>query len=136
MVQARQRGALIEQDLQSLGIADAANPVHFVAERIPGLESKATSFRAAFLGAMYVVEGSTLGGQQIARHVDEALGMDANRGAAYFRGYGERTAEMWQAFKAVLTEVPDAESEEVIAAARAMFDVFRMALKDDHRSVA
>jgi heme oxygenase len=128
MVQARRRGALIEQDLRSLGITGAADPVSFVAERIPGLEPKARSFRAAFLGAMYVVEGSTLGGQHIARHLDEALGMNANRGAAYFRGYGERTAEMWRAFQAVLTDVPDAESEQVVAAAKAMFGVFRMAV--------
>jgi heme oxygenase len=128
MVQARRRGELIEQDLQSLGKIGVADPVHFTAERIPGLEFKATSFRAAFLGAMYVVEGSTLGGQQIARHVEETLGLNAKHGAAYFFGYGERTAEMWLAFKMVLTEVPDAESEHVVAAAKAMFGIFGMAL--------
>lgn len=128
MVRARRRGSLIERDLQSLGIDRDANSTHFEAARIPGLESKTKTFRAAFLGAMYVVEGSTLGGQQIARHVEAALGMNATRGASYFRGYGELTAEMWRHFKAVLTEVPDAESEVVIAAARAMFEVFRMTL--------
>ncbi len=128
MVRARRRGSLIERDLQSLGIAHDQNSVHFEAARIPGLESKSKTFRSAFLGAMYVVEGSTLGGQQIARHVEAVLGLNATFGAGYFRGYGELTADMWRQFKAVLAAVPDAESGVVIAAARAMFEVFRMAL--------
>ena len=46
---------------------------------------------ATLLGAMYVMEGSTLGGQLIARHVELVLGLTAGQGNAHFRGHNERT---------------------------------------------
>jgi heme oxygenase (biliverdin-IX-beta and delta-forming) len=46
---------------------------------------------ADLLGAMYVMEGSTLGGQLIARHVELVLGLTAGQGNAHFRGHNERT---------------------------------------------
>jgi heme oxygenase len=124
-VQGRQRAGLIAQDLEMLGAAKAGDAALFPAEAIPGLRQEEAGYRASFLGAMYVMEGSTLGGQYIARHLEEVLGLTAGEGNAYFRGYGERTGEMWRAFKAVLAEVPEEQADSVIAAAKAMFGVFR-----------
>src|SRR5580693_9409415 len=80
---------------------------------------------ASLLGAMYVMEGSTLGGQLIARHVELVLGLTAGQGNAYFRGHNERTGQLWKEFcHALRTNVPDSETDAVIAAAKAMFGVF------------
>ncbi len=127
-VQGRQRAGLIARDLQTFGDAHSDEPRVFPAAAIPGLRCEAPEYRASFLGAMYVMEGSTLGGQYIARHLEEVLGLTAGEGDAYFRGYGERTGEMWRAFKAVLSEVPEAQADSVIAAAKAMFGVFRVGM--------
>jgi heme oxygenase len=68
------------------------------------------------LGAMYVLEGSTLGGQVINRQLERA-GIPLRR---YFAGYGERTGPMWKAFCHLLTETAalDAADEIVASAAR------------------
>jgi heme oxygenase (biliverdin-IX-beta and delta-forming) len=124
MVEGRQRAPLLEADLRVMAMSGAGEGLRFAAERIPALEAGDARFRAGFLGAMYVMEGSTLGGQYIARQVEETLGLRAGEGDAYFRGYGERTGEMWRAFRAVLVEVPEDEGEVVITAAKAMFAVF------------
>ena len=51
------------------------------------------------LGAMYVVEGSTLGGQVLARQLTKG-GLDLGR---YFTGYGALTGPRWKAFGQLLT---------------------------------
>lgn len=50
------------------------------------------------VGALYVIEGSTLGGQLISRSLNQHLGLTLNTGARFFYGYGEQTALMWQSF--------------------------------------
>jgi heme oxygenase len=80
---------------------------------------------AAVLGAMYVMEGSTLGGQLIARHVEQVLGLMPGRGNAYFRGHQERTGNLWKELCELLrTNVPDSETDAAIVGARAMFRAF------------
>jgi heme oxygenase len=54
-----------------------------------------TSFPHA-LGALYVQEGSTLGGQIVLRHLNEcAIGIPADA-MAFFGGHGVQTATMWR----------------------------------------
>jgi heme oxygenase len=52
------------------------------------------------LGICYVLEGATLGGQIIAKHLKISLGLKDQDGLSFFRGYGPETAKMWNAFKA------------------------------------
>ena len=54
---------------------------------------------AQLAGTLYAIEGSTLGGQVIARHVAKNLGLTSTAGARFFNGYGEETAERWHAFE-------------------------------------
>jgi heme oxygenase (biliverdin-IX-beta and delta-forming) len=116
LLAARRRGELLMLDLAWFG-ADAP------AEARPMLPEMRDA--AGLLGAMYVMEGSTLGGQLIARHVELALGLNAGQGNAYFCGHNERTGQLWKEFCAALrTKVPDTETDAVIAAAKAMFGVF------------
>jgi len=118
----RRRAALLAEDLTCLHEPIPA-PAIFPADHIPGIATE-----AGFFGAMYVVEGSTLGGQYIARHVEPLLGLRADCGTAYFRGYGDQTSVHWKEFQSALAALPDDSADEVIAAARAMFRVFGEAL--------
>jgi heme oxygenase len=116
LLAARRRGQLLMLDLTWFG-ADASG------EARPTLPEMRDD--ASLLGAMYVMEGSTLGGQLIARHVELVLGLRPGQGNAYFRGHNERTGQLWKEFcDALRTKVPDSETEAVITAAKAMFDVF------------
>ena len=57
---------------------------------------------AKALGCLYVLEGATLGGVLIARHVRASLGFDGDAGSAFYLGYGPRTGAMWRGFCGVL----------------------------------
>ena len=138
LVVERRRSHLIAADLESLGVALASVETDDISE----IEARLTkhflrfdvdhlSSAPDFLGAMYVMEGSTLGGQYIARYVEEKLAMSQGRGNAYFRGYAERTGSMWQSFKQQLAAVPEADADRVIAAAKFMFGAFGAAMAQD-----
>lgn len=58
--------------------------------------------RAEALGAMYVLEGSTLGGQLIARRVSAVLGLRPGAGCSYYCAYGPAVGTMWREFRACL----------------------------------
>ena len=114
----RQRSGLLCRDLGSLG-----RPLPEAVAWMPDAAGQPVT-RSAFLGRMYVVEGSTLGGQYIAAHVEKTLGFVRGKGNSYFAGYGARTGSMWNEVKQLLVQVPEAESGELIAAARQMFAAF------------
>ena len=75
--------------------------------------------RPQLLGAMYVVEGSTLGGQVITRQLAQA-GIPLR---AYFTGYGAQTGPRWKVFCQLLTEAAPAgpDQDEIVASARLTF---------------
>lgn len=54
---------------------------------------------AAALGSQYVLEGSALGGQVIARRLADTFGFTPAHGAAYFHGWGEATGGHWREFR-------------------------------------
>ena len=132
LVNGRRRAALLLRDIEFFG--DSPFPTTTEADgehsrSLPGsLQTLlgdhapgSAEYDAAFLGAMYVMEGSTLGGQYIARHVEQVLGLVPGQGDAYFHGYGEHTGAMWNGFRQVLGSVPDRHSAVVVAAAKAAF---------------
>jgi heme oxygenase (biliverdin-IX-beta and delta-forming) len=130
MVRARRRGPSLERDLEFFGI----NPPKRSLDGAPALGEDARTFRgargdearrAAFLGMMYVVEGSTLGGQYIAGRAEEVLGLTPGEGDAFFRGVGGKTGERWREFRGVLGAVPEEFTGVVVGAARDMFGFFR-----------
>ena len=91
-----QRGkvSLLSADLAALRLTPLAVPCP-----MPG---KVVASAATALGAMYVLEGSTLGGRVIERHCAGPLGVSPTHGGAFYHGYGARTGALWQAFGAVL----------------------------------
>ncbi|WP_374468882.1 biliverdin-producing heme oxygenase [Phenylobacterium sp.] len=74
---------------------------------------------AAALGSLYVLEGSTLGGQVIARELAGA-GWLPSGGLTYFNPYGPRTGEMWRGFRAWLS-AQDADDRAATEGARRTF---------------
>ena len=94
----RQRLALITTDLSALGYSHYdLSEQQAEAWLIPwSLES--------LLGALYVLEGSTLGGQMIAKKTNHIVGNDGLVATRYFRGYGENNLAQWQLFTQFLDE--------------------------------
>ena len=120
MVVARRRRHLLESDLGWFGIAESEIWQHVERPGLPDLCEV-----PEFLGAMYVMEGSTLGGQLIARHVEAVLLLETGRGSAFFRGHGAETGALWKEFCQVLrTRVAEDDAERVIGAAQQMFRAF------------
>ena len=57
------------------------------------------------LGYLYVVEGSTLGGQYLSRVLEKQFGFVTNQGASYFNSYGTANiGSMWKNFMEVLVK--------------------------------
>src|SRR5262245_4336686 len=78
----------------------------------------------ALTGVLYVVEGSTNGGQFIARALGPALGVVAGPGLIALNPHGERTRELWAQFRAALDALPVTgnEIDAIVAAAAETFD--------------
>lgn len=114
---ARRRAWLIEADLLALGAAPAApSPL----APLPPLDTAARA-----LGCLYVTEGSTLGGRQLARALDGLLPPGA-AGRRFLLGHGEAHAAMWRACCAALEACgadPDRRAE-MLDAALASFAAF------------
>lgn len=80
----------LKRDLQALDILAEGLPV---TDDLPKLPHPAEA-----IGALYVIEGSTLGGQIISRMLRDSLGICPECGGAFFSGYGEENGAMWRAF--------------------------------------
>lgn len=78
--------------------------------------------RSQAMGALYVVEGSTMGGVLIAQEVERRLGLGPESGTGFFLGHGRDSAAAWRAFRSRLDGFGDAVSDDrVVAAALSMF---------------
>ncbi len=78
------------------------------------------------LGALYVLEGATLGGQQIMSRLGPALGISSSHAGRFLSSYGRSTGPMWRSFVCALEEAGrkhDA-SAAIERAARATFANF------------
>ncbi len=105
----RYRAHLILEDLPLLGY-DGTPPL------CPALPPLATW--PQLLGAMYVLEGSTLGGQVIARQLIKSY-ISANK---YFTGRADQTGPLWKGFCVQLTDaVPTSDHTAIISSAEQTF---------------
>jgi heme oxygenase (biliverdin-IX-beta and delta-forming) len=112
----RRRLALIEQDLDDLGVA---------APRIelpPRFESAAEVTLPEALGWLYVVEGSNLGAAFLLKDAAR-LGFDATFGARHLAGAPEGRGLHWKTFTVALDaiELSDSHEQVVIKAASEAF---------------
>ena len=113
----RRKLPLLERDLRALG----ENPAHLpVADEGPAADGA-----AAALGCMYVLEGATLGGRVITKHL-AARGIGPEAGGAFFAGYGEATGEMWKEFSAAIGAYAEAHPESTGRMVRAADETFTL----------
>jgi len=85
---------------------------------------------AAAMGALYVTEGSTLGGKVICKTIATNLGKDDMEGLTFFNGYGGQTGSHWKAFLSVLESYSDTKDEaSIVGTANQVFAGFTAWLK-------
>ncbi|AMV36505.1 biliverdin-producing heme oxygenase [Planctomyces sp. SH-PL62] len=107
----RRKTPLLKDDLKILGLDEAAIDVLPVCPTLPPLSDLPEA-----IGLMYVLEGSTLGGQYIRKRVEATLGLTPGRGCSYFASYGDRVGPMWKAFSAAVDAFATSEpAREAIA---------------------
>jgi heme oxygenase len=118
-VRSRWRASLLDDDLRRLGVAATARPP----DSRPF--SPTLSSLAGALGCLYVLEGSTLGGQIVARRARAALGEQLP--VAFFSGPGPNAVRLkWRQLSAALDAFGSLQggpgmTEEAIVVARGTF---------------
>jgi heme oxygenase len=98
---------------------------------VPTLNSTTEAF-----GWVYVLEGSTLGGQVLVRHIASALNLEPPHGCRYFTGHGADTGPRWRRTCDSLDRIAsswsddnrDAETRNMVRAARELFTYFDVLL--------
>jgi heme oxygenase len=76
---------------------------------------------AELLGAMYVLEGATLGGSVIVKRLKtnpNFEGLNLN----YYQIYGEQLIPMWKKFCEVLNQQPETSFDDAVNGAKKMFN--------------
>lgn len=75
------------------------------------------------IGALYVLEGSTLGGKIISRMITEKTGL--NKSLDFFTGYGSETGKMWKKFTDYLSLIKEeAAQNQIVNGAEDTFKFF------------
>ena len=107
----------LEKDLAKLGDSEAAMAAIPRCGILPAVGSLAES-----MGCFYVLEGATLGGQIISKHLLENLRLTPECGCAFFSGYAAETGPRWKAFGEVFTAAAKpGEEDAIIASANRTF---------------
>ncbi len=118
------RTPLLEADLDDLGATEEeARMARPEAIELAGwIQDLAASDPVAVLGVVYVLEGSTLGGSVLRRHLASAYGL-TDAGLRYYSPYGNHPKPHWVTFSermdAAITDPGDAD--RVVAAASETF---------------
>lgn len=96
----RRDSSYLKTDIEELGATVAALPTAVA----PEIQNVAQAF-----GALYVLEGSIMGGPYIVQMLQK---YGLNKGFNFFSGYGENSGQMWGSFLAVFNAIPQNESDE------------------------
>lgn len=87
--------------------------------RIPPADAPAFASPAQAIGAMYVMEGATLGGQHITKRLQRDLPDLPRR---FFSAYGDDTGRMWNTFREKMQALPSADHPGILQGAVATFN--------------
>ena len=120
-LEARARTPSLLADLESLGLDQGA-----IARLPRWIPPGSFSNQGSVIGALYVLEGSTLGGIQIARALKERVGDETGAGRRFFLGRGDRQSAMWRDFVERLEALSERPEQAVFAilAAVSTFEEF------------
>lgn len=114
----RRKAHLLLADLQTLGMIH--NNVSMCTD-LPPLNTISQAF-----GTLYVLEGSTLGGQYISRVVKKNLNLSDGEGTSFFEGYRKETGTRWKLFQQALvlysTNLEPPEEAMLIESANKTFE--------------
>ena len=126
----RWKRTFLARDLTALG-HDAAS-----LERLPHAPPLPLEGVPEALGAMYVLEGATLGGQLLLRHLSRHFSGHPVGDFTFFRAYEEALGPMWRAFgEALVRATPDeAFAVRVVRGAHLTFDAFERWLDEALRA--
>ena len=121
--EARRKTHLLEKDLEAFGVFPEQRAAFPLCHDLPPLGTT-----AQVMGCLYVLEGATLGGQIISRHLLLTHGLNAENGAAFFNGYGSENGRMWRDFGTALRQsaVENTENEEILQSAERTFAAFEV----------
>lgn len=110
---------LLKADLSELGLFETTSKSKFTISSVE-----------AAIGTLYVIEGSTLGGQIISKKLKSSLQLSEPQ-MQFFRGYGDKTGPMWQKFKTFLDSesVGSYNSDKIVAGAEEAFTFISEAMK-------
>lgn len=113
----RRKGGRLLQDMKQAG---AETSVFHTCHELPAIHDT-----AAAIGALYVLEGSTLGGSIIAGMLAKQAGIPAQE-LTFFSGYGANNTEMWKEFVTALNTYADSngKEKEIACAATHTFQTF------------
>lgn len=108
----------LSEDLRACGLGEREISALPLCRKVPQLPTWQHA-----LGAMYVLEGSTLGGQIIARALRSSLHLNPDAQMNFLLSYGARTGAMWSSFVKILNvvELSASERSDVLAAAGETF---------------
>jgi heme oxygenase len=89
----RRRAYRLRDDLIVLGVSEEQIAHIPRCHHLPDLANRYNG-----LGCLYVLEGSTLGGQLIARELERRFGIAEFSGSSFFHSHGSNVGEAWKEF--------------------------------------
>jgi heme oxygenase len=112
----------LASDLKALGVDGTVPAGTRLDERLAALFPG----EQRLLGALYVIEGSMLGGAVLSKQFRRRFGLAPETGLMFFTGYGADTREKWLALLQLLGQFDHdpAARREAIEGARSMFRLF------------
>ena len=118
----RWKASLLECDLRALGLPEAALRELPICRRVPLLGNVSRA-----LGCLYVLEGSTLGGQIIQRMLRARLPGELQSASAFLNCYGPETGSMWRELGHRLTAnaASVVDEDDMVAAATETFGTLK-----------
>lgn len=115
----RRKADAILKDLDSIN--KKGDPIDH-AGVLPHIRNASDAF-----GALYVLEGSTLGGVFLSRMLGDAMNINEHNGLSFFYGYGQRSREMWSRFieQINLFAIEKGDEQAILSSARVTFQYFK-----------
>lgn len=110
----RRKASALKADIEFLG---GQIPLIATIDHLPTIK---THLQA--IGALYVMEGSTLGGQIISQMISKQLNI--SEGLSFFKSYGDGTMTMWRRFKNVIDMPEHLPGTAVLTSANETFKKF------------
>lgn len=119
----RRNSGYLKRDLEAIGCGNNSLP----ATTVPIIDNYLKA-----LGALYVMEGSVMGGQIIVKILEK---QGITKGVSFFSGYGDDTEKMWITFTKAMDEhiTDERQKKKVIRAAKETFSCFSTVFDQEHK---